>query len=65
MEQPFDISGGSLALHKINWRMIAWQVMNGELKLVKATEEVLVLEDGKGAFSVIDFQAPDKPNVGL
>ena len=39
--------------------------MNGELKLVKETEEVLVLEDGKGAFSVIDFQAPDKPNVGL
>ena len=61
----FDISGGSLALHKINWRMIAWEAINGELKIVRATEEVLILEDGKGAFSVIDFQSPDQPNVGL
>ena len=45
----FDISGGSLALHKINWRMIAWEAINGELKIVRATEEVLILEDGRMA----------------
>ena len=59
------LTGGSSALHKTKWRMIAWEMINGELKLVKATEERIVLEDGNGAISVIDFVAPDKPNEGL
>lgn len=40
-------------------------MINGELKLVKATEERTILEDGNGAISVIDFVAPDEPNEGL
>ena len=59
------LTGGASALHKTKWRMIAWEMINGELKLVKATEERIVLEDGNGAISVIDFVAPDEPNEGL
>ena len=59
------LTGGASALHKTKWRMIAWEMINGELKLVRATEERIVLEDGNGAISVIDFVAPDEPNEGL
>ena len=42
------ISGGSLALHKTSWRILAWEMVQGELKLVQATNERIIMEDGKG-----------------
>ena len=38
---------------------------DGKLKLIKATEEQLILEDGKGTCAVPDFLTPNKLNVGL
>ena len=35
------------------------------LELVTATDKQLIMEDGHGAYSVIEFLDPDKPNVGL
>ena len=45
--------------------MIAWQLDRGELKLVQATDEAFVMEDGRGGYSVIDFKSPDLANEGL
>ena len=59
------ISGGSLALHKTSWRLLAWEMGKGELKLILATKEVIMMGDGKGAYAVIDFKLPDVANEGL
>ena len=48
-----DITGGSIALHKTFWRILAWEVANGNLRIVRATTERIVIEDGRGAFAVI------------
>ena len=32
------IAGGSLALYKICWRLLAWEMERGELQLVIATK---------------------------
>ena len=42
------ILGGSLALHKTSWRILAWEMVRGELKLVKATNERIMMEEGRG-----------------
>ena len=60
-----QLTGGTLALHKTHWRLLAWRLERGELKPLNATEEVITMEDGKGAHAVIDFVAPDEPNEGL
>ena len=59
------ISGGSLALHKTSWRLLAWEMKKGELKLISATKEVTMMGDGKGAYAVIDFKSPDVANERL
>ena len=59
------ISGGSLALHKKSWRLLAWEMERGELKLIITNKEVIVMGDGKGAFVVIDFKSPDELSEGL
>ena len=60
-----QLSGGALALHKTHWRLLAWRLEQGELKLINTTEEVITMEDVKGAYAVIDFIAPNEPNEGL
>lgn len=60
-----QICGGLIALHKCNWQLIAWELQAGHLKLVQATDERVVLDDGNGSFAVIDFLPPHQPNVGL
>ena len=44
---------------------MAWRLERGELKIMNATEEVIMMEDGKEAYAVIDFIASDEPNEGL
>lgn len=60
-----QICGGLIALHKCNWQLIAWEHQAGRLHLVHSTQERLVLDDGNGCSSVIDFLPPNQPNVGL
>ena len=43
-----QITGGVLALHKTCWRILAWQLQRGELKIVPATKETILMKDGKG-----------------
>jgi hypothetical protein len=59
------ISGGSLALHKTSWRLLAWEMEKGNLKLISATKEVIMMGDGKGAYAIIYFKSPDVGNEGL
>lgn len=60
-----QICGGLIALHKCNWQLIAWEFQAGRLQLVHSTQERMVLDDGNGCYSVIDFLPPNQPNVGL
>lgn len=60
-----QICSGLIALHKCNWQLIAWEYIQGKLKLVTSVEDKLVLEDGHGTYAVIDYLPPDQPNVGL
>ena len=60
-----QLGGHALAFHKEHWSMLAYEFIRGEVKLVHATDETILLEDGKGAFSVIDFRPPNQPNGGL
>ena len=55
----------SLAYQKCAWQVLAWEVVKGELKIVMAIDDVILLEDHKGASSVIKFMPPDQPNKGL
>ena len=59
-----NLSGHSLALHKLNWCLLVWMFLNGDTKLVAMTESTIIIEDGKGAFAVIDYKTPDLPNMG-
>ena len=58
-------TGQSLAYHKCRWQVLAWEMVRGELKLILAVDDVILLEDHKGATSVITFLPPDQPNKGL
>jgi ribonuclease HI len=60
-----NLTGGSIAFHKCKWQLLAWEAIRGELHLVTATNEEIVLKDSKGAISIIEFLSPDKPNKGL
>lgn len=61
-----NIYGALIALHKCNWQLIAWELVSGHLRMmVQTTSESLIMEDGKGAYAVIDFLPPDHPNAGL
>ena len=42
-----------------------WKLERGELELILTTGEVIIMEDGKGAFAVINFRSSDEPNGGL
>ena len=59
------IFGGSLASHKTSWKLLVWEMEGGELKLITATKEVIMMGDGKGVYTVIDFKSLDVPNEGL
>ena len=54
-----------MALYKISWKLLACEMERGELKLITATKEVIMIGDGKGAYTVIDFKSLDVPNEGL
>ncbi len=58
-------SGQSLAYHKCAWQILAWQVVRGELKPIMAIDETILLEDHKGAKSMIKFTPPNQHNKGL
>ena len=60
-----NICGGLIAHHKCMWQLLAWTVVSGHLQPIQQPEEVLILQDGKGAHAIIDYVPPDKPNVGL
>ncbi|KAL7531762.1 hypothetical protein ACHAWF_003900 [Thalassiosira exigua] len=60
-----EITHGKLALHKTNWHLLLGEWKNGDWTMVKATNETIILEDGKGVLAVINFLRPDQPNVGL
>ena len=53
--QSVQLGGHALAFHKEHWSMLAFEFIRGEVKL----------EDGKGAFSIIDFRPSNQPNGGL
>ncbi|NCG03282.1 MAG: hypothetical protein GWP22_07470, partial [Actinomycetales bacterium] len=60
-----ELTGGLVAMHKCNWHLVAWEMVKGKLEMVQACEDRLILKDGKGSFSVIQFLSPDEPNKGL
>ena len=60
-----NIPGGLLAYHKCNWQMIAWDSASGYMDMVQTTTQNIVIHDGRGAMSSIDFLPPSEPNVGL
>lgn len=60
-----NIPGQTIAFHKCKWQILAWHVINGDLEIVRATEDILVLRDNKGGSAVIEFLPPDQPNKGL
>ena len=51
-------------MHKASWRLLAWEMERGELKSITATKEVIMMGDGKGSYTVIDFKSPDVANNG-
>ncbi|KAL7430492.1 hypothetical protein ACHAXH_001865 [Discostella pseudostelligera] len=60
-----NICGGLIALHKCNWQIIAWDGSSGRMELLKDPNTVLILRNGNGTPTIIDYFPPDKPNVGL
>lgn len=62
-----NLCGGSIAHHKCMWQLLAWeQSTAGHLQpCTGQPADVVVLHDGKGACTVIDYVPPDEPNVGL
>ena len=58
-------SGQSLAYHKCAWQALGWKAVRGELKPIMAIDETILLEDHKGAISMIKFTPPNQPNKGL
>lgn len=60
-----NIPGGLLAYHKCNWQLIAWATASGYMDMITNTDHTLVIHDGKGATSKIDFLPPNASNVGL
>jgi len=60
-----NIPGQTIAFHKCKWQILAWRVINGDLKVLHSTEDVLVLMDNKGGAAIIEFLPPDQPNKGL
>ena len=60
-----NIPGQTIAFHKCKWQILAWRVINGDLKVVHSTDDVLVLQDNKGGAAVIEYLPPDQPNKGL
>ena len=59
------ISGGSLTLYKTSYGLLALEMARGELQLATATEEVIMMEDGKGIFVAIYSKRPDELNERL
>ena len=59
------LSGHALAFHKEYWTILAFEWLEGKVNLVRAVDDTIVLEDGKGSFSVISFKSPHEPNGGL
>ena len=48
------------------WQLLTWQDDSGHLQpVLDQPEDAVVLQDGKGACSAIDYVPPDKPNIGL
>ena len=45
--------------------ILAWRIQRGELHVLHATEETILMADGKGAYATIKFKSPDQPNEGL
>ena len=41
------------------------KVRRGELRTLQATDEIILLRDGKGAYATIELKSPDLPNEGL
>ena len=54
-----------MALHKTNWQPIAWEVVNGVLTIMNATEHTIRVKDGKGAYASIDFIPSSEGVKGL
>jgi hypothetical protein len=60
-----SICGGLIAHHKCFWQLLAWETVRGHLQPRTDIKDELILHDGKGAYTRIDYIGPDKPNVGL
>ena len=61
-----NLCGGLIAHHKCMWQLLTWRDDSGHLQpVLDPPEDAVVLQDGKGACSVIDYVPPDKPNIGL
>ena len=48
-----QITGGALALHKTCWRLLAWRLQPGELRILQTTEEAILMKDGKDVYATI------------
>ena len=59
-----SICGGLIAHHKCFWQLLAWE-KSDQPRPREDIDEELILHDGKGAYTRIEYLGPDEPNVGL
>ena len=60
-----QLTEGSLTLHKTPWRLLAYEVLNGDLKVIATMDETMVTEGGLDRYTAIEFVDPGQPNKGL
>ena len=61
----FEIAGQSIALHKVRWRTLVWEMRDREWKLVTSAPGRVKLTDSRGAVANVDYVPPNEPNEGL
>ena len=65
MSELIDICGGSLALQKTQYRVMAWDDSKGVNSMKTEIDGKVIMGDGKGVQEEIKFSRADEPNVGL
>ncbi len=54
-----QLTGGVLALHKLMWRMLAYKVLNRDLKIIATLDNTIVMENRLGGYIAIEFVIPN------
>ncbi len=46
-----QLTGGTLTLHNMPWKMLAYEVFNGDLKIIATMDKTMVMEDRLGGYT--------------